>query len=763
MSHWLTSVVRSAGLENADMLDLPAGLADMAAWDTTCSVCGIESDQLADTVAAAFRIEVASLADAEPTATKLLPANIAKKFGVFPVRDMDRFLVVATSNPTDVLAEQEVGFACGRTPTFVVADPWAISLVIEGAYSAELATAALLSDREDDSGYVDDVLVEMTGDDVPEEISEADTAAAPVVRLANIILHEAIARGASDIHIQPNATGGVVRFRSDGVLHSGMQMPGPVLTRVVSRIKIMASLDITDRIRPQDGRARIVVAGKKYDLRVSTVPTRGAEKAVIRILDTQGMSSLDDTGIAESEIARIRGALSTRDGIFIVTGPTGSGKTTTLYGALQEISTEEVNIMTVEDPVEYELPGLTQIQVERKQGMTFASALRAILRQDPDVIFIGEIRDRETAEIAAQASLTGHLVLATLHTNDAVGSIRRFIDLGLDAATVSATLRASLAQRLVRKVCVHCAERIDGDPTSREKVLQEQFGRSGVVRAKGCDRCVNQGYFGRIPVTEFLTSTPALVSLILGGASSYELQRQAEQDGMHTLLSSALDRLSAGETTLEEVERVIGTGSSKGTQTSPVPAEAVAELEQPAEAVAELEQPADLRAEVDGAVSEATPLRIVTPEATPASAPVSAPDAPSDAPSDAQSDAPHILLVDDDGTIRSLARGLLENLDYKVSESTDGSEALVRLAKGERFSLVVLDLDMPNLGGREVLRAVRQSSATAHLPVVVLTGSQDSNADIELLEQGADDYIRKPIDPARFQLRVKAALRRAVS
>ena len=464
-------------------------------------------------------------------------------------------------------------------------------------------------------------------------------------------------------------------------------------------------------------------------------------------------STTDDTGIAESEIARIRGALSTRDGIFIVTGPTGSGKTTTLYGALQEISTEEVNIMTVEDPVEYELPGLTQIQVERKQGMTFASALRAILRQDPDVIFIGEIRDRETAEIAAQASLTGHLVLATLHTNDAVGSIRRFIDLGLDAATVSATLRASLAQRLVRKVCVHCAERIDGDPTSREKVLQEQFGRSGVVRAKGCDRCVNQGYWGRIPVTEFLTSTPALVSLILGGASSYELQRQAEQDGMHTLLSSALDRLSAGETTLEEVERVIGTGSSKGTQTTPVPAEAVAELE----------QPADLRAEVDGAVSEAIPLRIVTPEATPASAPVSAPDAPSDAQSDAQSDAPHILLVDDDGTIRSLARGLLENLDYKVSESTDGSEALVRLAKGERFSLVVLDLDMPNLGGREVLRAVRQSSATAHLPVVVLTGSQDSNAGIELLEQGADDYIRKPIDPARFQLRVKAALRRAVS
>ena len=521
MTHWMARAAITAGFEGADTLTFEPAARPGDIWAATSDVCGVEPDELAVAVASAFRVEVADLEAAEPTAAKLIPGSIARKFGVFPVTYGDKDLVVATSNPTDPKAEQEVGFASGRRATLAIARPDEIAAAIESTYSAEVAAESLLSRVGDEFGDVVSVEIEMDEEDALREIAEADTAATPIVRLANIILHEAVARGASDIHIQPMAGNGVVRFRTDGILHTGMQIPLAVLTRIVSRIKIMSKLDITDRLRPQDGRARIVVAGDKYDLRVSTVPTRSAEKAVIRILGTQGTGTLDDTGIVEEEIGQIRRALSNPDGIFVVTGPTGSGKTTTLYGALQEIATEDVNTMTVEDPVEYELPNLTQIQVEPNQGVTFASALRAILRQDPDVILVGEIRDHETAEIAAQASLTGHLVLASLHTNDAVGSIRRFIDLGLDPATVSETLRGAVAQRLVRRVCPHCAQPATEPLTMEEQTLQERFGCPATIRKKGCDHCAGQGYSGRLPVTEFLTSSPDLIRLILDGAPPF--------------------------------------------------------------------------------------------------------------------------------------------------------------------------------------------------------------------------------------------------
>ncbi|NNL30393.1 MAG: Flp pilus assembly complex ATPase component TadA, partial [Gemmatimonadetes bacterium] len=479
---------------------------------------------------------------------------------------------------------------------------------------------------------------------------------------------------------------------------------------------------------------------------VSTVPTRNAEKAVIRVLDTQGAGTLVETGIVDSEIQRIRAALSNRDGIVVVTGPTGSGKTTTLYGALREIATPDVNIMTVEDPVEYELPGLTQIQVEHKQGMTFASALRAILRQDPDIIFVGEIRDGETADIAAQASLTGHLVLATLHTNDAVGSIRRFIDLGLDAGTIGETLRGALAQRLVRRVCEGCAEEVGNELTPTEQALVERYGRRPKVRAKGCDRCLGSGYLGRLPVTEFMVPTPDLVRLIMDDAPPFELQRQATADGMTTLAGSALSRMETGQTTIEEVDRVIGLGDG-GQGTGPADTD---DLE-----TAELPPPPERRASVvntDAAIADAA---AIVEQGTSGNGAIAGAEGNG-------TETPHVLLVDDDGTTRSIARGILEKkLGYEVTESPDGSDAILRLARGESYSLMLLDLDMPRLGGRDVLKSVRQSLATAALPVVVLTGTPDPDSEIELMEMGADDYLRKPIDPPRLQTRVKAALRRA--
>lgn len=727
VSHWMQRVVRREGFPGAEEMVIPAHASISEVWRTAQAACGVNAETLAAAVARSFRAQVADFTLLEPTAAKLLPSSVAQKFNVFPMRNSDRHLVVATADPTNVQAEQEVGFASGRTALFQIAPPEAIARALDAAYSPDKAAESLL---EGVSDSVDD-LVEVVGfTDEPEEISAEETASGPVVRLTNLILLEAIDRGASDIHIQPTATGGVVRYRVDGILRSGMQMPAQVLTRVVSRIKVMSRLDIADRLRPQDGRARLVIEGKKFDLRISTVPTRRAEKVVVRVLRSVQSGSLEDTGMPVREVERLRQVLFNRDGIVVVTGPTGSGKTTTLYAALREIATEDVNIMTVEDPVEFELPGLTQIQVEHRQGVTFASALRAILRQDPDVIFVGEIRDLETAEMAAQASLTGHLVLATLHTNDAVGSIRRFADLGMDAATIADSLRASLAQRLLRRVCPDCVQPVEEPLTSVEAFLEKRFGVRPTVRAVGCEACAQHGYRGRIPVMELFVTSPAVQRLILEEAAPAIIQEQVTSEGMHTLLESALQRVRDGETTLEEVARVVGDDASA-----------------PADSASQVLSPERL-----------PPAPPPQPRMDRHAATAIAPAAP---PTLGDEDGPpRILVVDDDGATRNIARGLLEKQGYAVSEAADGSEALVYLARGESFDLMLLDLDMPMLGGREVLRAVRGSVSSAGLPVVVLTGTQDPGAEVEVMEQGADDYIRKPIDPPRFLTRIKAALRR---
>ena len=553
MGHWIEGLVRTAGIPGAESFTCSRNADVQRAWGEAKAACHVDSQTLSALVARVYHLDQADLTSAEPTAARLLPEALVRKYGVFPLHDRDRFLDVATSDPVDVQAEQEIGFASGRTPRLMVAPPEDILDAIDATYSADRAAERLLSTLDDAVGEM-----EILGEVAPEPTSAEEVGSGPVVRLANIILSTAITQRASDIHVQPRAAGGVVRYRVDGVLRTAMQMPMNILTRVISRLKVLGRMDIADRIRPQDGRARVLVDGVEYDLRISTVPARGAEKVVIRILDSQGSQVLDDIGMAPQEVDRIRRLLSRRDGIFVVTGPTGSGKTSTLYAALREISTDDVNIMTVEDPVEYVLPGLTQIQVEVKQGVTFASALRAILRQDPDVVFIGEIRDEETAAIAAQASLTGHLVLATLHTNDAVGAIRRFLDLRLEIPTLCETLRGALAQRLVRRVCPSCALPVNGHLTEEESTLAQRYAVRPSVRAVGCEACQDQGYKGRVPVTELLTMTPALNRLIASGAQAADLNAQAKADGMKPLLESALDLVRAGVTTLQEVERVLG-------------------------------------------------------------------------------------------------------------------------------------------------------------------------------------------------------------
>ncbi|GIW50759.1 MAG: hypothetical protein KatS3mg081_0114 [Gemmatimonadales bacterium] len=716
--HWLIKAVTRAGLKPQAPLELAPTTPAAEAWKAVSSAYGITEEELARCVAEYFRLSLAQLDRAQAASLRLIPERVARRHWIFPLREDDRHLYVATIDPTNFEVEQAVGFASGRTPVFEIAGPTALLEAIDLAYTPE-RVLGMLDQLDAEVADAVRVVEELS----PEIVLAQEAEAPPIVRLTNLILRSATQEGASDIHIEPGRIKGVVRFRVDGVLRQYMEMPMVALNRVVSRIKILGKLDIADRLRPQDGRTRIEVDGRTYDLRIATVPTREAEKVVIRILDPEGSKALNELGMPEYELKRFHYLLSHRDGIVIVTGPTGSGKTTTLYAALREIGTGELNIMTVEDPVEYELPGITQIQVEPRRGVTFASALRAILRQDPDVIFVGEIRDLETAQIAVQASMTGHLVLATLHTNDAIGVVPRLVDLGLDHASIASTLRGALAQRLLRKVCEHCAEPIEGPLNAEELRLVTAYQIEPKVRAKGCKRCGQSGYRGRIPIMEVFTSTPELEQLIHGAASTAELQQYVISQGMRTMREVALERVAQGLTTLQEVERVLG--------------ELMEVVEDQTVSRALLRKSGfQVRSEdLDRMLEDLTGRH---PGA-----------------------GPKILLVDDDGVSRSLARALLEKNGFQVTEAQDGQAALERLRTGGPFALVVLDLEMPRLDGREVLARLRAQPETAQLPVVVLTGAESMSTEIELMEQGADDYIRKPIDPPRFVARIKAALRRA--
>ena len=639
-----------------------------------------------------FRLEVADINAADPNAALLIPETMARKHLIFPLFEDDRQLVVATCDPTNVEAERALGFSTGRTPTFAVAAPRTIQDALDQRFSPGKAVDALLGGLADDVSEDAVKLVEEMG---PESVSEDDARATPVVKLTNLIIRDAITQGASDIHIEPGRKLGAVRYRVDGVLRKHMDLPMAALNRIISRVKVLSKLDIADRLRPQDGKARVRVRGRAYDLRISTIPAGGAEKCVMRVLDSSAAVTLDELDIPVFELERLRGLLTHRSGIVVVTGPTGSGKTTTLYGALRELADGKVNIMTVEDPIEYELPGITQTQVQIKQGMTFAGALRAMLRQDPDIILVGEIRDQETAVTAAQAAMAGHLVLTTVHANDAVSSISRLADMGLQYTIIAQTLRGAIAQRLLRRVCSSCAEPVRGQLTPDEQRLTERHGVEPVVRAVGCPECGFTGYRGRLPVNEVLVGGPRLQQAIEEGKGWATLSRVAAQGGMRSLHEVGLEWVTQARTTLVEVERVLGQGL-----------------------------------EEDSIEVEAGP--------------------------------PRILLVDDDEDARLMVRKLLEHDGYQVEEAEDGNRALDVLKNDKEFQLIVLDLAMPGMDGREVLQNVRGSVETAALPVLVRTGTGSNTIETELLEAGADDYVGKSMDPERFMARVRAVLRRSV-
>jgi len=494
----------------------------------------------------------------------LLPREVAQNHKVVPVSRLDNKLFVAMADPLNVLALDDVKRITRLEVAPLIASEKAI---IEKLNQIDSAKSGSMEDIIEDAkkkqaaeaAKDDDGNIEITKESL-EEVNLDQLAAsseeAPVIKLANLILVQAIKDRASDIHVEPYEKGMKLRYRVDGVLQDATPPPKQMQLALASRFKIMSSLDIAERRLPQDGRMRLRVGGKDYDLRVSILPTVHGEKIVLRVLDKGNLSaSLDKLGLDPDTFQQVKSAVDAPHGLILVTGPTGSGKTTTLYSALNELNNPVFNIVTVEDPVEFQIPGINQVPVKKEIGLSFAAALRSILRQDPDIIMIGEIRDTETAEIAVEAALTGHQVLSTMHCNDAPGAVARMDDMGVAPFLISSSVILACAQRLMRRICSHCKEPVEYPDKMYTDLNIDPAVFEGVTfyRGRGCDRCKNSGYSGRLAIIEAMTVTDEIRKLIITRANTREISRVAIGQGMKTLRMVALDRVRDGVSTLEQV------------------------------------------------------------------------------------------------------------------------------------------------------------------------------------------------------------------
>ncbi len=492
----------------------------------------------------------------DPEVIKLIPLNIVQKYNAIPFERNGSTLKVAMTDPTNIFAVDDLKFLTGYSIDVHVTSEESLKWALDHFYDQAASLDDALSGMEDDGSI--EVATEGMDATVGDLEKEADQA--PVIKLVNLTLVDAIKKGASDIHIEPYEKYMRIRFRLDGMLYEVMKPPIRLKNALVSRLKIMAKLDIAERRLPQDGRIKLrVQGGKEVEFRVSILPTLFGEKVVLRILDKATLQ-LDMTklGFEEGALSRFKEGIYKPWGMILVTGPTGSGKTTTLYSAISELNQIDRNISTAEDPVEFNLPGVNQVQMHEEIGLTFAASLRSFLRQDPDIILVGEIRDFETAEIGIKAALTGHLVLSTLHTNDAPSTINRLLNMGIEPFLVASSVNLIVAQRLARKVCTSCKEK---DDITVETLVQmgmdpEDAARTECVKGKGCAMCGNTGYKGRIALYEVMAINEAIRELILMGASGTEIKNEAINQGMKTLRQSGLTKIREGVCSVSEILRI---------------------------------------------------------------------------------------------------------------------------------------------------------------------------------------------------------------
>ena len=613
---------------------------------------------------------------------------------IMPYEKTGRRLRLAMANPLDYGTINEVKFRTGLDVSVAVAAEEDIREAIDEKYGDDFdfdmfATMVpneeveVLAEEREDNEY-----------DVDELIRQSEIA--PIVRLTNAILADAIKLSASDIHIEPHEKEVSVRYRIDGMMKNIFKVGLPALAPLVSRIKIIGDMDIAVKRRPQDGRTKLKVGNNQFDMRISTLPTIFGEKVVIRILDqSKAFIDLEELGFKAADLSVFTSMLTRPQGIVLVTGPTGSGKSTTLYGALNRLKSEVINIVTVEDPVEYQLPGISQVQVNERAGITFASGLRSILRQDPNVVMVGEIRDTETAKIAFQAANTGHLVLTTLHTNDASSAVTRLVDLGVDPYVIASSLLCVLAQRLVRKNCPHClvSDKVDKQLLTRLGFSGTENFENKIKKGQGCEACQFTGYMGRIGIYEVLMVDDELRNLIVKGASDTEIAENARVRGIDDMFADCRDKLLGGVTSVEELMRVAPPPERKG-----------------------------LAAPVEEVVVESAEDKAVKPSRGQL----------------------RILAVDDDPFIRKMLEKVLTEAQYDVVLATDGEEALEKVYR-ERPDLIISDVVMPKLDGLSLVKKLKGQLQTSIIPVILLTSMDEVENEVEGLEAGADDYLPKPI------------------
>jgi type IV pilus assembly protein PilB len=656
-----------------------------------------------------------SLALAPGTAA-LLPPEFCRKRLVAPIGAEGKSLKLAMTNPLDFSTIQDVEFSTGMRVVVAVAGEKSIRSFLDRTYPAppeekaeEQTTYELLSSVEP-AGEVEFSESEHEVADISKLARDLNLA--PIVRLVNMILCDAAKAGASDIHIEPQEDRLQVRQRLDGLLKDVLKIPKGLQDSTVSRIKIISGMDIGERRRPQDGRSRLKFEGKRIDLRVSTLPTQFGEKVVIRLLDGASASvDLAGLGFSAENLRMMEALLSRPQGIFLVTGPTGSGKTSTLYAALNWVKASTKNIITVEDPIEFHIEGINQVQINSRAGMTFATGLRSILRQDPNIVFVGEIRDQETAGIAMEAAQTGHLLLSSLHTNDAVAAITRLLDLGIEPFLVMSSVSGILAQRLARRPCGACAA---GSTPSADTV--EKLGGPSRLPADaawtagaGCNACDQSGYRGRMAIHELLVVTDEIRDLISRRAPEHEIRAEARRAGMRSLMEDGIEKAAQGATTLEELVRV-------------APRDEAREADAPSQDPFASARPAA------GAGTGSMKGRCV-------------------------------VVVEDSPTISTVIKYFMELEGFEVIIAQDGREGL-DAARKHKPEVIISDVNMPGMDGLSMVKALRADPATSGAAILMLTSEDGVDSEAKGLEVGADDYIFKPVEPRRLAARVKSLLAR---
>jgi type IV pilus assembly protein PilB len=513
-----------------------------------------DEDELSEFVGRQLNIGALRLSDIElnPEVVKMIPMDIARKFNVIAISKLGKTLIVAISDPNNIYVLDAIKFITGYNVQPVISPEKAIQKAIDAYYKDTGGLDEILKGLKDEGLEV----IEQSEEGPTEQDLRSQVQDKPLVKLVDSIIADAIRRGCSDIHLETYEKNIRVRYRSDGDLHEMSPLPFKYRAAIVSRVKIMADLDISERRLPQDGRIKVRFGDRAVDLRVSVLPTIFGEKVVMRILDPKSVNiDLTQLGFSEHSLKEFSRVIHLPYGMILVTGPTGSGKTTTLYSALKQINTPDINIITVEDPVEFNFAGINQVQVKSEIGLTFASTLRSFLRQDPDVIMVGEIRDGETADIAVRAALTGHLVFSTLHTNDAPSSIDRLVDMGVPNYLVASCVKLVMAQRMVRKICPNCKIEAKVSPETLQMLgfPENEIKGVKVYEGKGCAECNNTGYSGRTGIFEVMPISPEIERMITTKASSADIRQQAITEGMLTLRTAALEKLKKGVTTASEV------------------------------------------------------------------------------------------------------------------------------------------------------------------------------------------------------------------